>query len=97
MDHVNSKLCSSLTPPPTLQATSYIVAAWEALAAKLKKPMAEVACQWEDIHMHNAVITGVCVSVLGRGTQSSELRRGGLLSSLVQVAGGVAGGLAWTA
>ena len=69
-----------LPDPCTLpvQATSYIVAAWEAFADKLHKPMAEVACQWEDIHMHNAVITGTYVRVWwwgggGRGGEHADI------------------------
>ena len=38
-----------------MPATSYVVTAWEALAAKLGKPMAEVGVTFEDVVIHQAV------------------------------------------
>ena len=38
-----------------MPASSYVVTAWEALAAKLGKPMAEVGVTFEDVVIHQAV------------------------------------------
>lgn len=44
--------CSALC---LLQATSYLVTAWEALATQLGKPMAEVPVEWNDVSIQQAV------------------------------------------
>ena len=39
-----------------MPATSYVVTAWEALAADLDKPMAEVPVEFRDVAIHQPVV-----------------------------------------
>lgn len=38
-----------------MQATSYLVTAWDALATQMGKPMSEVAVTWSDVTIYQAV------------------------------------------
>ena len=38
-----------------MQATSYLVTAWDALATQMGKPMSEVAVTWSDVSIYQAV------------------------------------------
>lgn len=39
----------------SLQATSYLVTAWDALATLMGKPMSEVCVEWADVVIQQAV------------------------------------------
>ena len=46
-----------------MQATSYLITAWDALAASLDKQMHEVPVQWSDVTIQQAVHADVNSSV----------------------------------